>query len=175
MKTIRHTCIVLAAMSGSLLACSGPNDVKQAAYKAPNSDVHVTMTVETRGEEAAVKERSISVSEGDKQLFNTGLKDGQNGKAKVKLYKKSDQEYVLVDNNGDRYALNIRDKRFEKTDSNNVKPGAVSYVGKFDFDHQQNWRFFQSKNSADSSNESRTTASLNGSARHQYGPPSKNY
>lgn len=174
MKTIRHTIIVIAGICGSLLACSGPNDTKQAEFTAPNSDVHVTMTVETRGEEAVVKERSLRVSEGDKQLFSTALKDGQNGKAKVKLYKKSDKEYLLVDNNGDHYALNIRDKRFEKTDTGNLKSGSVSYVGKFDFDRQQNWRFIQSKNSAENGNESRASASLNGSARHQYGPPSKN-
>ncbi len=158
------------AIAGLLFACSKTDVAQQAEFKLPNSAMAVTMKVATADDKATVKERIVTASEGDKQLFSASLKDGMNGKAKVKLYKKDAQDYLLVDNNGDRYQLNFRDKRFEKTDT---RVSSLSYVGKFDFDGEKNWNFSKGKQTA-SADATRSTETDN-SQRHSFGPPSKNF
>lgn len=165
-----HPAMLAVALSTTLFACSKSDVAQQAEFKLPNSEMAVTMKVATADDKATVKERIITASEGDKQLFSASLKDGMNGKAKVKLYKKDAQDYLLVDNNGDRYQLNFRDKRFEKTDT---PAASLSYVGKFDFDREKNWNFSKGRQTASAD----ATASPDGDngQRRSFGPPSKNF
>lgn len=154
------------------MACSKPLDTQQAQFKVPNTDVVVSMSVATTADKEDVKERNISASEGGKQLFSANLKEGLDGKVKAKLYKKDKDVYLLVDNNGDRYDLNFRDKRFEKTDA--ATPTS-HYVGKFDFDKQRNWQFFNGKKPSTQENALSTASNGNNNQHRPFGPPSKNF
>jgi hypothetical protein len=166
----RQPAILLLGIAGLVLACSKADVAQQAEFKVPNSDMMVSMKIATADDKATVKERIVTATAGDKQLFSASLKDGMNGKAKVKLYKKDAQQYLLVDNNGDRYQLNFRDKQFEKTDK---AATALSYVGKFDFDQAKNWNF--SKGKQVSGNDNTYSAATENAQRRQFGPPSKNF
>jgi hypothetical protein len=166
----RQPAVLLLGMTGLIFACSKADVAQRAEFKLPNSDMVVAMKIATADDKATVKERIVTATEGDKQLFSASLNDGMNGKAKVKLYKKDAQQYLLVDNNGDRYQLNFRDKQFEKTDKTAT---SLSYVGKFDFDREKNWGFSKGKQtnrSADTYGSARDY-----SLRRQFGPPSKNF
>ena len=147
---------------------SASADAKHAEYRIPNSDIRLTLTIQPDE-----KERSVRATDGDQELFKTKLDKPLEGKTRAQLYKNK-EEYALVDGNGDRYLLNIREKRFTKS-TDNKNAADATYLGRFDFDKKHNWRFIPSKHLAQADNTSSTNASSTPAEKRQFGPPSKHF
>ncbi len=147
---------------------SASADAKHAEYRLPNSDIRLTITIQSDE-----KERVVRATDGDQELFKTKLDKNPEGKTRTRLYKNK-ESYTLVDGNGERYLLNMREKRFEKSTDDKNAAGAT-YVGKFDFDKKHNWRFIPSKQLAQTDDTPSAATPSSSSEKGRFGPPSKQF
>lgn len=176
-QTARNTLLqglVIMLSAGCFTACS--NDAQQAEYTVPDSELNVAVTVKKPEATGTQPQRIVQAREGNKELFSAQLEPNKTGNTKARLYKQQDKEYVLVDDNGDRYQLNFRDKRFEKTDAGSASGDTGKYIGKFDYDKENTWSFIPGKpRKQNGAGTKENTVATDGNGKRSFGPPSKNF